>query len=126
MGEQLMAEFKTFLDVRIHNKHSKSRELLHDFIYVSDILGLIRVPKGFKTDFASIPWIFRPAFPTNYLSHAATVHDYLYRDIRPGQKIADEVFLEACLASGRSKALSHIAYRALRLAGWIAYKNNGD
>jgi len=116
-----MAEFINALEVRIHNRAPKSRELIQDFQYRSDILGLITVPAGFYTDFASIPWLFRPVFPTNYFSHAATIHDYLYRQTRPGQKQADDVFFEACLASGRSKALSRAAWLALRIAGHMAY-----
>jgi len=121
----MMTEFLDPLDVRIHNDKPKSRELIHEFRYRSDILGDIVVPAGFRTDFASIPWIFRPAFPTNYFSHAATIHDYLYRELRPGQRVSDNVFYEACIASGRSKSLSRTAWSALRLVGRIAYKRDG-
>lgn len=49
-----------------------------DFLYnVSGIV--VRVPAGFKTDFASIPrilWNILP--PTGNYGEAAVVHDYLY------------------------------------------------
>jgi len=119
-----MSKFETFLDVRIHKNKSSNRELLHDFIYVSNILSLIRVPKGFKTDFASIPNIFRPFFPINYFAYAATIHDYLYRDMEISRKMADDIFLEAALISVKNKFLAKLAYRALRIGGQRAYNRS--
>lgn len=59
---------------------------------------IIRVPKGYKTDFASVPRMFwRICPPDGVYTQAAVVHDYAcenQRDTR-SQKEIDLIFLEA-------------------------------
>lgn len=58
--------------------------VVRPFVYTFKLRGMqhtITVPKGFVTDFASIPWIVQriPGFDVNGDSRfAAVVHDYLY------------------------------------------------
>ena len=70
--------------------------LFEPFQYESKRAGLIVVPSGFVTDFASVPRL--PVAYWLYGSKAnapALVHDYLYREGHPGRKEADRIFLEA-------------------------------
>lgn len=56
----------------------------------------IRVPKGFKTNFASSPrfmWWLIP--PMGRYGKAAVIHDYLYATKRFSKRVADAIFSEA-------------------------------
>lgn len=100
-----MSRFHTDLLVKIHRSDGQKRELLSPLIYHTDVLwdmpgGLITVPAGFRTDFASVP-----RAPLAWLAaggcadYAAVVHDYL---LEQGYKRAraDAVFLEAMEDTG--------------------------
>ncbi len=67
--------------------------------YHSEVTGgIITVPDGYRTDFASIPWFFRRAIPKDGpYTHAAIVHDFLCteRDPKINSRMAAEVFKEA-------------------------------
>lgn len=72
-----------------------------ELVFESEVLGRkVRVPPGFKTDFASVPRL-----PLTYLlfggvgDAAAVVHDYLYTMGNVPRKLCDEVFVEALKAS---------------------------
>lgn len=97
-----MSEFLTSLDCRILD--DDDAELTAEFVYRSDYLkehglledGVLRVPAGFRTDFASVPRI--PGAYTLLGGRAkweAVLHDYLYRVLHLGRRVADQVFLEA-------------------------------
>ena len=89
------------------------------------------VPKGFITDFASIPkflW-FLPCWAK--FNKAPILHDYLYRTRRiMGDKItrkrADDIFLEAMLVEWRYRRSRHsvawIEYLAVRILGWQTWR----
>ena len=84
-------------------------------------LGLRRiyVPRGFVTDFNSIPRFFwRLAPPTEY-GEAAVIHDYLYRiGAKPevSQEIADKAHRELMKWKGASKFRRGMYYGGLRAA----------
>ncbi|MDX1464480.1 MAG: DUF1353 domain-containing protein [Halomonas sp.] len=100
-----------------------------DLVYVSDVLGLIRVPRGYCTDFASVPripgvyWMAggRATLP-------AIVHDCLYdcwtHKITRAQ--ADRVFLEAMNArqDPKRRVLRWIMYSAVRACGWRPWRRD--
>jgi hypothetical protein len=96
--------------------------LIRPLIFESAIRGVIEVPAGFVTDFASVPrlpiafWLFGDT------AHApAVIHDYLVRVEYPQCKIewtqAADVFEEAMKAQGvgllKRKIMAH-AVRAHR------------
>jgi hypothetical protein len=63
----------------------------------------ITVPKGFETDFSSVPRLPLAYLLTGDTAHeAAVVHDFLYVSKQTSKKIADDVFLEAMEESGVS------------------------
>ena len=91
--------FKTSLIVEVGEESGKFI-LQQELIYYSAILERdITVPDGFKTDFASIPWILRWLFNVNGKHRkSATVHDYLCehgKQEKVTQAQADSVFKEA-------------------------------
>lgn len=95
--------------------------LLHeDLQYQSDIAGLIIVPKGFTTDFASVPrfaWILFPK--DGKYDGAAVVHDYLYSIKTLPRELCDKVFLEAMTVLGVPWITRHLMYRAVRMFGGL-------
>jgi hypothetical protein len=99
-------------------------------------LGYITVPKGFMTDFASIPWVFRwwqtgSVGPQRIASY---FHDYMYAEQVVSRKESDRVFREVMKATrprgGRIRDASswmkrNIMWGALRVVGCFAWRSNG-
>ena len=91
----------------------------------------INVPKGFETDFASIPkFLFFLPLWSKY-NKSPVLHDWLYyhKQImgKPiNRKRADQVFLEAMLTEWRNHRSRHILafieYWAVRVFGWFAWR----
>ena len=96
--------------------------LLSDLVYRSDILGVITVPLGFVTDFASVPRL-----PGAYwlaggkATKEAVIHDYLYRTRTGTRAQADAVFLEAMELNGQARWRRWLMWAGVRLFGWKAY-----
>lgn len=97
-----------------------------DLRYRSDYLEeVITVPKGFKTDFASIPRFFHRLLPKNGKHDAAAVvHDWLYATAYTDKETADLVFLEAMEAIGVSLWKRQTMYRAVKWFGFAAWNNH--
>jgi len=86
--------------------------------------GMIIVPAGTVTDFASVPrmplafWLFAGVGQA-----AAVVHDWLYRvDTSVPRAMADEIFLEAMEACGVSAWRRYPMYWAVRAFGGGRYR----
>ena len=83
----------------------REARLLED-ITVDTSAGLILIPAGFETDFASVPQLFWSIVPPwGKYSQAAIVHDCFYRtpsvgDGRVTRKEADRIFLEEMKEAG--------------------------
>jgi hypothetical protein len=87
-----------------------------DFKYVLPAARVtIVIPKGFVTDYASIPPIARP-FMREGLSHnlPGVVHDYLYWRQSCGKDYADRLFLMALQHSGVPYMYRWVMYGAVR------------
>lgn len=74
------------------------------------------VTRGYKTDFASLPWLARLFYnPFDEYAEAAIIHDWLYAIGEPGKKReADLIFLRAMLDDGVSPVLARYFYVAVR------------
>ena len=82
----------------------------------------ITVPKGFYTDFASIPRLCQMLIsPVGRHVKAAVIHDYLYQNKKPTRKEADKIFLEAMKVLGVAWWRRWIMYRAVRHFGGSSY-----
>lgn len=120
----------TFLSpLVIEYLNGKTYRLVQGFGYQTAIgdLGEIRVPVGFKTDFASIPrglWNIFP--PTGAYGKAAVIHDFLYRCTMVDRKLCDQVFLEGMETLGVGWLTRRLMYRAVRIFGGAARKSIDD
>lgn len=95
-------------------------EVLEDYYYETSI-GIIKVPKGFKTDYASVPKIFRNIINA-YGKHGrgAVVHDWLYSSkclLNITREKADKIFLEIMTEWGVSVIKRNLMYRMVRIFG---------
>lgn len=126
-----MTKFEDALDVRPLDD-GKNWLVLDDFFYDTDVsmtrgnLHRVVVPKGFVTDFASIPrplWAIVGGPADGKYRKIAVVHDWLYRT--PGLATrgqADAVLLEGMKVSGCSWWTRSVIYAGVRVGGWASYK----
>jgi hypothetical protein len=88
----------------------------------------IVVPKGFVTDFASIPRLSQVLIPKDIGRRAAIVHDWLYatRGCKGTftRQQCDEIFLEAMQVLRVPWLVRRAMYRAVRLGGWAAWRKH--
>ncbi len=106
---QVWKWFKTYKWFELHEEF----EFYMD--WAKGIRQIIKVPKGFRTDFASIPRPLRVILsPIGRHGKAAVVHDYLceYGDVT--RKQADEVFLEAMGVLNVGWLKKKVMYRGVR------------
>lgn len=96
-------------------------QLNHALIYYSDFLNRrITVPKGYTTDLASVPRLFRFIVPVANAKNrkAAVVHDYLcdhgYK-MGVAQHETDKVFREALGVCGVGRYRSAALYYPVRV-----------
>lgn len=83
------------------------------------------IPKGFRTDFASIPPIFFTLFPKNgRYDAAAIVHDWLYVTQPVSRKDADGIFRKIMKELGVGFFRRRIMYYAVRVGGAFAWNKN--
>lgn len=100
--------------------------LENDYIYQVDDL-IIKVPKGFESDLASTPQIFKNilnSYGKNY-TRAAIVHDYLYSKnctLNISRKKADEIFLAIMKERGVGVFKRNLMYYSVRLFGGLHFK----
>lgn len=85
----------------------------------------IVVPRGFVTDFASVPRIFWTVFPKHgEYTTAAIVHDYLYWRQQCTREQADELFEFVMKDSDVSSGTRFAIYGAVRFGGGAAWESN--
>lgn len=88
-----------------------------------DDLEVIEIPKGTKTDLASIPWGLR-----NILSQVgrsrkpAVFHDYNYGRKWRTRKECDQLFRQMLLERGMSGFKAYMYYIGVRAGGWTRGK----
>ena len=104
-------------------------ELLEEFSFkTKDTPEFICVPKGFLTDFASIPrvfWTFVGSPASGKARRAAVCHDYLYKfgkHLGIKRKKADEIFLELMKEDGVGYIKRYSMFWAVRAAGSSSYE----
>lgn len=90
--------------------------------------GWFRVPRGYVTDFGSIPTLAQIVTLANYRplgSHAwaAVAHDFGYAIGEPGRReMFDAIFLERMELDGVPKARRAIMHQAVRVGGAGGYR----
>ena len=87
----------------------------------------VTVPKGFVTDFASIPRIFWSVLrPDGEYAYAAVVHDYLYWIQTRSRDEADHIFKMAMEDFEISALTVGAMYRAVRVGGGSSWDGNAQ
>ena len=126
MGVRL--EFLTNLNIT-SVRGENTRRLLDQFVVKYDGYYIV-VPRGFETDYASIPK-FVPRFIVDQddaiIREAAVIHDYLYSRISGTQltrHTADTILYYGMLALGSPRWKAELVHLAVRLFGWLFYKKD--
>ena len=80
---------------------------------------IIVVPKGFITDFASVPRVFWSLIgPIDSHGKAAVIHDYLYEiKYKNDREAADKIFREALIVLGTPMWKVNVMYASVRMFG---------
>ena len=85
----------------------------------------ITVPKGFETDFASIPSPLTAILPKwGIYGPAAIIHDWIYWMQPVSRKEADDILLEGMATLNVSPIVRGIIYRGVRWFGCFAWRSN--
>jgi hypothetical protein len=85
-------------------------------------LEIIHIPVGFITNFASIPYIFRPILsPVDTYAKAAVVHDYLYHTALYERLRCEEIFLEAMTVLKVEPWKKFAVYNSVQKFGWYRW-----
>lgn len=85
----------------------------------------VSVPKGFVTDFASVPRVFWTLLPPDGLyTYPAIVHDYLYWFQPLKKDEADEIFSELMREFNVGAASRNTIYAGVRAGGQSAWDDN--
>jgi hypothetical protein len=103
--------------------------LFDDLVYqVGTTSTRITVPRGFVTDFASIPQAFwsMGLSPNGTYSKAAIVHDFLYWSQGCARIQSDNLLLIAMKESGVELPLRNAIYQGVRFGGATAWAHNAD
>ena len=121
----------SFTDKLIVSKlNAREWEVEREFIYYignEDSDDYVIIPKGFITDFASVPrglWTFFP--PDGQYTQAAVLHDFLYSTQMFDRKDCDNIFLEAMAVLKVKRWKRTIMYWAVRVFGGWYWKNNAE
>jgi hypothetical protein len=128
-GTSLAAQSQQPIDPPVLKPFADNREwvLMKDLSYrIGSSTFIITVPKGFVTDFASIPEVFWSAdlSPNGKYSKAAIVHDYLYWTQGCTREQADNLLDIAMKESNVSFVTRSGVYGGVRLGGSSAWQKN--
>jgi hypothetical protein len=86
---------------------------------------LIYIPKGFETDYASVPRVPVVYWLVGRLGDpAAVVHDYLYWKQLYSKVLCDQIYYEALLACGVNEQLASLMYAGVVVGGHIAFNRH--
>lgn len=100
----------------------KTWRLLAPFSYLDPDHGLIEVPAGFMTDFASVPRLpLTYALLGQYGHAAAVLHDWLYSTGNRSREAADRVFHNALRSSGIARWRAWLMWAGVRVSGQSRY-----
>jgi hypothetical protein len=80
------------------------------------------IPKGFVTDFGSVPKVLQLFVnPQGKAKAAFVLHDYLYRVQVTTQLMSDSFLNEGMIVLGVNWFQRFMVYRGLRIGGWSAW-----
>jgi len=126
METDIMGRFINELDIRVLG--NRNFKLLEPLSYIDSEGNLYTVPKGTKTDFASV-WKI-PIISTllsGKCNKESVLHDYFYKTGCIPRKQADLIFREAIISNeviwskGKRNFIAFIMYYSVRLFAKFAY-----
>jgi len=101
-------------------------KLMTAFTYDVGELGgsdSIVIPKGFVTDFGSVPRVlWSIVSPIGKCVGAYVLHDWLYFTQERSRFVSDAILLEAMEVLGVNRFQRWLVFRGVRLGGWVAWK----
>jgi hypothetical protein len=84
--------------------------------------GRVEVPKGFMSDYASVPRLLWRILPPHMHPKASILHDFLYSvEWRGSRADCDALFRAALLADDASKGAAWAYYIGVRIGGWATW-----
>lgn len=108
--------------------NGKEWKVQQPFVYIYNEDGIyeeILVPKGFITDYGSIPQIFQNIIPKDdEMSGAYVVHDLIYASELFSRKICDDILLKAFQELGAGWLKRNTVYSAVRTCGWNVWRKH--
>ena len=126
-----MGRFITELDVRVLG--NRNFKLLQPLTYIDTEGNLYTVPKGTKTDFASVWKVpIASTLLAGKCNKEATLHDYFYKTGCITRKEADLIFREAIISNEENwlfykrKVVANVIYIFVRLFAGFAYQNRKE
>lgn len=115
---------------KVHKEDARGNVFTVMYDYRIDFGGkTFMIKRGFESDGASVPRFFwRIMFPNTdtTASTAGICHDWIYRE-QPSdwtRAWADRMFLCKLLEAGMNVNKAILAYRMVRLFGWVAWNSN--
>lgn len=123
--------FTTDLEVRELDDNSNDGrgtwQLIAPLAFLSALWGLLTVPAGFVTDFASVPRLPLVFFLLGGIAHrAAVLHDWLYTNHLFSRAQSDAVLRAAAIASGVPAWKAWALWAGVRIGGWHAWNADGQ
>lgn len=119
-----MGKFLSTLAVEQADPEKGTWRLIKPLTFHSIFAGILTVPEGFVTDFASVP---RIPIIFDLLGDkgqaAATLHDWLYTAPHPleSRERADDVLKEALVAQGMDDTEASLMFLGVRIGGESHY-----
>ncbi len=116
-----MSRFMTTL--KTEQVGRRQHTLLADLVLADEDAGVIVVPAGTTTNFASLDLLHNVflfvlfALVAGYGNYAATVHDWLYTTGQVSRKDADAVFYRALRAEGVARWRAWLFWLGVRVGG---------
>lgn len=102
-------------------------ELIEDFVVRYHVDGHVylefTVPKGFVTDFATVPRLFWRLIPKQGdYNRAAVLHDFLYTEKTCSRFLADALFRDVMHEIGVPMWRRVAMFWAVRMFGWTGWR----
>lgn len=121
---QAIAALRIAVDLEGRRQGRRIAVLTDDWLYCYPETGeVFLVPRGYETDFASIPAAARWAInPFGNHAEAAVIHDWLYAVGEKDKRLeADQIFRHAMKEAGVNVVRRNLMYEAVRRGGESSY-----
>ena len=113
-------------ELKVKKLFNENYILLEDFRYQINRM-CITIPKGFVTDFASIPKMLHLVIPKHgKYDIAAVVHDFLYSELNVtgiNRKLADKIFYHIMKETEVNSNTRKKFYKAVRYFGAMSWQD---